>query len=91
MISEDNCKKIITQIALAVNYMKEQGIVHRDLKDENVVIDENYNLKIIDLGCASQIPQAKEHYFTSFQGTKKFSSPEELEDSAHRGTEAEIW
>lgn len=90
-ISEENCKKIIAQIALAVKYMKDAGIVHRDLKDENVVIDENYNIKIVDLGSASRIPTEKSQYFSKFNGTAHFASPEIAKGNAYRGPEAEVW
>lgn len=38
------------QLCLAVNYMHEVGICHRDLKMENLLLDSNFNLKVSDLG-----------------------------------------
>jgi serine/threonine protein kinase len=51
--------KIFSQIYEAVSFLYHRGIVHRDLKDENVVVDENYDIKIIDFGSASLIPRLK--------------------------------
>ncbi|KAI8814545.1 kinase-like domain-containing protein [Cladochytrium replicatum] len=82
---------IFKQIANAVSYMHRMGIVHRDLKDENIVVDEDYNIKIIDFGSASRIPNSKEEFFTKFNGTAHFASPQIVQGYAYRGPEAEVW
>ena len=33
--------------------MTEKGVVHRDLKTENILLDENFNIKIVDYGVAT--------------------------------------
>ncbi|TPX33175.1 hypothetical protein SmJEL517_g03815 [Synchytrium microbalum] len=83
--------KIFSQIVLAVEYMDKYHIVHRDLKDENIVIDADYNIKIIDFGSASYIPTTENGYFKSFNGTAHFASPEIARGYAYRGPEAEVW
>ncbi|KAJ3391205.1 hypothetical protein HDU92_009160 [Lobulomyces angularis] len=90
-VPEDICKKIMSQIVLAIKYMNENKIVHRDIKDENVVIDENYNVKLVDFGSASLIPESRRDYFQKFNGTAHFASPEIVGGSPYRGPEAEIW
>lgn len=90
-LPEPVVKKIMGQIALAINYMHQKNIVHRDIKDENVVIDENYNVKLVDFGSASIIPTRKEKYFTKFNGTTHFASPEVSKGMSYRGPEAEAW
>jgi serine/threonine protein kinase len=84
-------QKIFAQIVLAIYYLHSLNIVHRDLKDENIVIDENYHVKLIDFGSASYIPKRPENYFTRFNGTTHFASPEIVKKKAYRGPEAEIW
>ncbi|KAI8915912.1 kinase-like domain-containing protein [Gorgonomyces haynaldii] len=90
-IPESTCKHIFAQIVLAVDYLMAHGMVHRDLKDENVVIDCKYQVKLIDFGSASKIPTQERHYFTKFNGTAHFASPEVSKGNAYRGPEAEIW
>ncbi|KAI9333622.1 kinase-like domain-containing protein, partial [Obelidium mucronatum] len=83
-------RKIFKQVVLAVEYLHKMGIVHRDIKDENIVLDSNYNVCLIDFGCASPIPKQKSDYFTKFRGTEMYASPEIAACQPYRGPEADI-
>ena len=63
----------------------------RDLKDENIVIDENYDAKIIDFGSASRIPSDPRDYFSQFLGTLDFAAPENVLKERYQGPQSEIW
>ena len=52
---EHEVKFYAVQIALALGYLHKKGIIHRDLKLENILVDMNGYLKIIDFGLAKML------------------------------------
>ncbi|KAJ3126250.1 hypothetical protein HK098_007722 [Nowakowskiella sp. JEL0407] len=88
--SEKRSRIVFKQIVEAVHHLNSLGIVHRDIKDENLLIDKDFNVKLIDFGSAAFIPQGDVH-FDRFLGTIQYASPEILRGEKYKGPEAEIW
>jgi len=65
--------RILKQVALAVNYLHEKGLMHGDLKTENIMICRDGSVKLIDLGFAGEFKK-----FTG-GGTALYQAPEQLE------------
>ena len=38
-----------------IEYLQQQNIMHRDLKPQNMMLDANYNIKLIDFGDARKV------------------------------------
>lgn len=57
-LPEPVVKFYAAQIALAIGYLHQKGIMHRDLKLENILVDETGYLKIIDYGLAKVLETA---------------------------------
>lgn len=45
-------RKIALQLIGVISYLHRLGIVHRDIKSHNILIDKNYTIKICDFGLA---------------------------------------
>jgi serum/glucocorticoid-regulated kinase 2 len=69
------------QISLAIGYLHEAGIAHRDLKLENILVGEDGYLKIIDYGLAKML--GEDEVTTSFCGTPEYLAPEMANHQGH--------
>lgn len=72
-------KPIILQIAGALDYLHETGVIHLDLKPENIIINHS-RVKLIDFGLAvkSDLPDLLAEDFSSPHGTPFYIAPEQL-------------
>lgn len=51
--SEEIARYYFHQLIDVIEYLHDKGISHRDLSPENILLDENHNLKLIDFGYGS--------------------------------------
>merc|ERR1719354_600194 len=88
-ISENLASYIFRQVVGGVNYLHRNYILHRDIKDENILIDSNYNCKIIDFGSACHFKPGENS--STFCGTLEYCAPELMTQSEYCPVKSEIW
>lgn len=88
-LPEGEAKRIFGQLCLAVAYVHGQGIVHRDLKLENVLLDERCNVKLGDFGFTREFEGKR--LMETFCGTTGYAAPEMLAGKKYTGEEVDIW
>ncbi|MBN2735753.1 MAG: protein kinase [Spirochaetales bacterium] len=74
------CREVLFQIADGLAYAHQQGVVHRDVKPGNILIDKAGNIKISDFGIAQSQNKKNSHEDdNSLAGTPYYMSPEQIE------------
>ncbi|XP_036278254.1 PAS domain-containing serine/threonine-protein kinase isoform X1 [Pipistrellus kuhlii] len=89
ILDEPLASYIFRQVVSAVGYLRSKSILHRDIKDENIVIAEDFTIKLIDFGSAAYLERGK--LFYTFCGTIEYCAPEVLMGNPYKGPELEMW
>ena len=88
-MKEMDIKITFRQLVEAMSYLDKKGICHRDLKCENILLDQWENVKLGDFGFARYIgptEKSKTHC-----GSRAYVAPEILLDKDYLGRPADVW
>ncbi|XP_071025486.1 serine/threonine-protein kinase 32A-like [Oncorhynchus clarkii lewisi] len=80
--SENTVKLYICEIALALGYLRSKRIIHRDIKPDNILLDEHGHCHLTDFNIAAIVKD--DLRATSIAGTKPYMAPELFQP--HEGT-----
>merc|ERR1719412_1769372 len=87
--TEDRTRFYGAEIICAIEYLHKRGIIYRDLKLENLLLDKDGHIKIADFGlCKEDIQWGKTT--KTFCGTPEYLAPEVLEDNDY-GRAVDWW
>lgn len=97
-LPESQVRKYITQILTALQHLHQNGLVHRDLKVENLLLDEDGDIKIIDFGLSNFMPGFGENPevdsdktgLTTQCGSPAYAAPELLAKRVY-GNKVDVW
>ena len=90
----DQCRFFMKQLSECVKYLHsasstKESIVHRDLKLENIIVDDRNNIKLIDFGFAVQTYPGQK--LKTCCGTPSYMSPELCQKREYCGYSADVW
>lgn len=73
-LQEHEAKVVFFQILQAIDFAHSRGIIHRDMKLQNLVVNDKFQVKVIDFGFSVKVLDGKK--LSVFCGTPSYMSPE---------------
>lgn len=94
-VSHQQRVEIIIQLMKALSYAHQNNVIHRDIKPDNILVDEKNNVKILDFGIAQFYEKAVQvsdrTSSGTIMGTYNYMSPEQRESSDNVTIQSDIY
>ncbi|KAL2254281.1 UNVERIFIED_CONTAM: putative serine/threonine-protein kinase [Sesamum indicum] len=89
--TESQIKCYMHQLLSGLEHCHTHGVLHRDIKGSNILVDNNGNLKIGDFGLATLFGSNQKHPLTSRVVTLWYRAPELLLGATYYGVAVDLW
>ncbi|GAA5881644.1 hypothetical protein JCM16303_005525 [Sporobolomyces ruberrimus] len=91
-LKERDASRLFAQLISGVSYLHRKGVVHRDLKLENLLLDRNRNVIITDFGFANRFNDSTTDLMATSCGSPCYAAPElVVQDGRYVGTAVDVW
>ncbi|KAI3703269.1 hypothetical protein L1987_73218 [Smallanthus sonchifolius] len=90
-IKEPTARFYFQQLVSALHFCHQNGVAHRDLKPQNLLLDKHGNLKISDFGLSALPESKKDGLLHTACGTPAFTAPEIVRGQGYDGAKADAW
>jgi eukaryotic-like serine/threonine-protein kinase len=77
-LSFEQCAEVMSQTCTALDAAHSEGVVHRDLKPQNIMVDKNGRVIVMDFGIARTVEQGGMTNTGALIGTPDYMSPEQV-------------
>lgn len=88
-LPEERAQSIVWDLVSALYYLHSHRVLHRDLKPQNILLDQKNNAKLCDFGFARNMSTGT-HVLTSIKGTPLYMAPELVEEHPYDHN-ADLW
>jgi 5'-AMP-activated protein kinase, catalytic alpha subunit len=88
-LEESEARDMFEMMARAVEYCHMKNVVHRGLKPENFLLDENHRVKLIDFGFSHYNDSSRMH--DTYCGSPAYAAPEMLSGQTYKGALVDVW
>ena len=89
-LSDEHYQFILYQILRALYFLHSAGIIHRDFKPSNVLINEDCTVKLCDFGMSRAL-QEEDVSLTEYVVTRYYRAPEVMLTSRHYSKKIDVW
>ena len=91
-LDEPTARRFICQAAAGIEYCHAHGVIHRDIKLENLLLDEHDDLRLIDFGLAAILPPGGENKRLKVHcGSPSYAAPEIVGRTLYEGQPVDVW
>ncbi|KAL3507762.1 hypothetical protein ACH5RR_033144 [Cinchona calisaya] len=89
--SESTARNYFHQLISALHFCHQNGVVHRDIKPQNLLLDRQGNVKISDFGLSALPEQLRNGMLHTACGTPAYTAPEVVYRKGYDGSKTDAW